>query len=195
MGTRNLVCVVKDGEYKVAQYGQWDGYFMGQGVTVCEFLQSADMDTFRKALDDVEYITEAEEKACWEEFDTDDSGWVTLEVSDKFGSKYPELSRDTGAGVLQLIYDGDATKLGDSLSFAGDSLMCEFAYVVNMDTEMLEIYQGFNKVALDLTERFISAPARDGYKPVKHLRDIPFHEATAQAMQDLENEMNEDYDE
>ena len=26
MGTRNLTCVFKDGEYKVAQYGQWDGY-------------------------------------------------------------------------------------------------------------------------------------------------------------------------
>jgi hypothetical protein len=151
------------------------------------------MDSFRKALDDVEYITEAEEKARWDEFGDNESGWVTLEVSDKFASKYPELSRDTGAGVLQLIYDG-ATKLGDSLSFAGDSLMCEFAYVVNMDTEMLEIYQGFNKAPLDLSERFASASARDGYKPVKHLRDIPFHEATVQAMQDLENEMNEDYD-
>jgi hypothetical protein len=151
------------------------------------------MDAFRDMLDDVEYITEAEEKTRWEEFDTDGSGWVTLDVSDKFGSKYPELSRDTGAGVLQLIYDGDATQLGDSLSFAGDSLFCEFAYVVNMDTEMLEIYQGYNKEPLDLSERFISMPARDEYKPVKHLRDIPFHEATVQAMQDLENEMNEDY--
>jgi len=26
MGTRNLTCVMKDGQYKVAQYGQWDGY-------------------------------------------------------------------------------------------------------------------------------------------------------------------------
>ena len=26
MGTRNLTAVFMDGEYKVAQYGQWDGY-------------------------------------------------------------------------------------------------------------------------------------------------------------------------
>ena len=38
MGTRNLVCVVKGGEYKVAQYGQWDGYPTGQGETIVEFL-------------------------------------------------------------------------------------------------------------------------------------------------------------
>ena len=26
MGTRNLTVVYLDGQYKVAQYGQWDGY-------------------------------------------------------------------------------------------------------------------------------------------------------------------------
>lgn len=26
MGTRNLTVVYIDGKYKVAQYGQWDGY-------------------------------------------------------------------------------------------------------------------------------------------------------------------------
>lgn len=26
MGTRHLTAVVIDGDYKVAQYGQWDGY-------------------------------------------------------------------------------------------------------------------------------------------------------------------------
>lgn len=31
MGTRNLTAVYLDGQYKVAQYGQWDGYPEGQG--------------------------------------------------------------------------------------------------------------------------------------------------------------------
>lgn len=32
MGTRNPTAVVLDGEYKLAQYGQWDGFPSGQGL-------------------------------------------------------------------------------------------------------------------------------------------------------------------
>ena len=39
MGTRHLTCVVKDGDYKVAQYGQWDGYPSGQGIDILTFLR------------------------------------------------------------------------------------------------------------------------------------------------------------
>ena len=39
MGTRNLTAVFIDGEYKVAQYGQWDGYPGGQGMTALHFLR------------------------------------------------------------------------------------------------------------------------------------------------------------
>ena len=30
MGTRHLIAVQLDGEYKIAQYGQWDGYPEGK---------------------------------------------------------------------------------------------------------------------------------------------------------------------
>lgn len=38
MGTRHLIAAVIDGEYKIAQYGQWDGDPEGQGLTVLDFL-------------------------------------------------------------------------------------------------------------------------------------------------------------
>lgn len=46
MGTRHLICVQHNNEYKVAKYGQWDGYPSGQGAGILEFLKGS----FNKAL-------------------------------------------------------------------------------------------------------------------------------------------------
>lgn len=44
MGTRNLTMVInKEGEKKIAQYGQWDGYPSGVGVGVLNFLRNKDL--------------------------------------------------------------------------------------------------------------------------------------------------------
>ncbi len=48
-GTRNLTCVVVGGEYKVAQYGQWDGYPSGQGLTALNFLRGMDREAFYRS--------------------------------------------------------------------------------------------------------------------------------------------------
>ena len=39
MGTRHLICAISDDEYRIAQYGQWDGYPEGQGAAILEFLK------------------------------------------------------------------------------------------------------------------------------------------------------------
>ena len=39
MGTRNLTMVISNGKTKVAQYGQWDGYPDGQGMTALSTLK------------------------------------------------------------------------------------------------------------------------------------------------------------
>ena len=48
MGTRNLTTVIKNSETKVAQYGQWDGYPGGQGLTALKFLLKTDLSEFSK---------------------------------------------------------------------------------------------------------------------------------------------------
>jgi hypothetical protein len=39
MGTRNLTAVYFKGEFRIAQYGQWDGYISGSGWGILEFLK------------------------------------------------------------------------------------------------------------------------------------------------------------
>lgn len=170
MGTRNLVCVVLDGKMKVAQYGQWDGYLEGQGKTVINFIgKQMKLTAFKKAVRECRWLTEAEVRETWVKAgDKPDnkSGMVNMEVSDRHSELFPALSRDTCGQILRLIQDGKVERnvklksgkwgrkiftvtpprgLQDSASFAADSLFCEWAYVVDLDNKVLEIYRGFNK--------------------------------------------------
>lgn len=179
MGTRHLITVVKDGGYKVAQYGQWDGYLGGQGCMICEFLQERmDLDRFKVALDKCRFLTQSEidelNKTDWH-------------------STHGYLSRDTGANILDVIQDNDGVCLVDQLNFAGDSLFCEWAYVVDMDNEILEIYEGFNKKPLSDCERFFGFKTEDNdYEPVKLVAKYAFKDATVDNILKLSEELSED---
>lgn len=167
MGTRHLIAVVHKGEYKVAQYGQWDGNPAGQGDTVLDFLHSVSLDKFRKKLDTlVSWITPEEEK--------------TVEATKDWAKVYPHLSRDAGAGVLEMIMDSDEPlTLQSTIGFVGDSLFCEYAYLLDLDNNILEFYNGFNK--MPVTEgRFLSndktldQPNNKEYHPVVLVKKYDF---------------------
>jgi len=142
MGTRNLTMVISKGETKIAQYGQWDGYPSGQGATGLKFLNNYNLNKFKQAVDELSFYTEEE--------------LTEINKEENPLKKYPYLSRDTGAEILQAVYDGKAKKLINRETFAADSLFCEYAYVVDLDKNTFEIYEGFNQEQLAETERFFS---------------------------------------
>jgi hypothetical protein len=114
MGTRNLTIVHLEGEYKVAQYGQWDGYPSGNGVKVLEFLRKRlktkkANKTFRANVKAASFITDAE---------VDDINERCKSGALKDWTKeYPQLSRDMGADILDFILDQPpGVKLRDSLT-------------------------------------------------------------------------------
>jgi hypothetical protein len=132
MGTRNLTMVVKDGEFKIAQYGQFDGYPSGSGFIVLNFLKTAKLDVFAEKLKNLRWLTDA---------DCD-----VVNATENWKTVYPELSRNTGAMILEMVYESEKEMLlKDSKSFAGDSLFCEWAYLIDLDNNTLEVYRGFNK--------------------------------------------------
>ena len=87
MGTRNLTAVFIGGQYKVAQYGQWDGYPEGNGKKILEFLKSLtkkDFKIFKAKCQATQWISEDESKKQWLECGADPKNdWVTMDVSDK----------------------------------------------------------------------------------------------------------------
>lgn len=184
MGTRNLTCVFLDGEYKIAQYGQWDGYPSGQGATALEFLRgivaAGTLGQFADRVRSTSAITADEYKALWVECGANpDSDFVAWEVGKKFAARYPHLSRDAGAEILSMVFAGTATKLQRQVEFSGDSLFCEWCYVVDLDRGTFEVFKGFNKMPLQPGDRFFGQPVdKSEYEPVRlvksyHLSALP----------------------
>lgn len=181
MGTRNLTAVFYNGEYKVAQYGQWDGYPDGVGIAVLEFIRAVDIKEFKKKLSKVRFITE-EEKST---FHIKYPDWV---------ERFPHLSRDAGAKILKYVMHG-ATDLKNSINFAGDSLFCEWCYVIDLDKGTLEVFKGFNKK--EITEgRFKSndknLEINKEYHPVKLwksylLKKLPTNKKFLEELEDKES--------
>lgn len=150
MGTRHLIGVISDGRYKVAQYGQWDGYIKGgQGEEVLSFLSTANLDTFKEKLKNCYFVLDSQIRDMYVSVgDSPDnkSGFVSMEISNAFKEKYPSLSRDTGAKILTMIYEStENIPLQNSKTFLKDSTFCEFAYVIDLDKECLICYASGNK--------------------------------------------------
>lgn len=156
MGTRNLTVVRIDGEYKVAQYGQWDGYPDGQGMTALHFLRDKmDLERFKAALRKCSYISAEELTTLWKQYGADDQGFVSMKGSEAMKRDHPEFSRDTGADILEIIQNHlDGMKLQDQLPFAADGLFCEWAWVVDFDAGTFEGFEGFNQTPLSEDDRF-----------------------------------------
>lgn len=172
MGTRHLTCVVKDGEYKVAQYGQWDGYPSGQGIDILTFLrEELNRNVFLSNLSQIFQPTEEQIKAWWLEVGHDmenSGGFVDHTIAKQFSKNHPSLSRDTGGEILSLIQDAsEPLPVCIYTEFAADSLFCEWAYVVDFDKNTFEVFEGFNKEPLDEGERFYGM-ACDGFNKNYH---------------------------
>ena len=142
MGTRNLTVVYMDGEYRVAQYGQWDGYPEGQGLVCLRFLENDFVEhKFRTNLRKLKMVETDEERKA-----------LDILYKDKWPN---EFSRDTGAKILKMIQDGNVESgfLINNISFAsqGD---CEWAWVLDLDKRTFGGYEGWNKTPLTQNDRF-----------------------------------------
>jgi hypothetical protein len=174
MGTRHLIAVQKNNEYKVAQYGQWDGYLSGQGNSILNFFNQNDLEAFRAKVDNCFFGTQDQIDEAYAPYTND--GWMTMEQSNAFSkSEFAHLSRNTGADILDVIIkSNEPLILSDQIDFANDSLFCEYAYVIDLDKDILEVYQGFNTEPLPEGARFTGVAKEDGdYQAVKLAASFP----------------------
>lgn len=149
MGTRHLIVVQKNGEYKVAQYGQFDGYPRFQGIRVLNFAKNLNNLRFRAEFEDKVSALEFASIDYINEIVTQDPNWE---------ESHPELSRNTSAEILSLIMENPrGMKVLNDIDFAQDSSFCEWVYVIDLDSNTFECYKGFNSHRLSPKDRFYSA--------------------------------------
>ena len=171
MGTRHLIAVQLDGEYKIAQYGQWDGYPEGKGVDVLHFLRNRmDEEKFKVALRRSSFISDKAlnklGKACGLQAD----GMILLTDMDTMKRHHPEFHRDTSAKILDLVQSRpNGMQLENSIRFAADGLFCEWAWVIDFDKRTFEGYRGFGSDPLTEQDRFyfLRDFEQNGYSGVK----------------------------
>ena len=185
MGTRHLIMAVKDGKTRLAQYGQWDGYPSGQGVDVLKFVSSKQRRAkLSKVLDKVQFLTQADLDRGYEKVGVQKGAFgLNKKQSDSFNRMFPLLSRDHGANILTLLLSADKPQLVNSEEFAGDSLFCEWAYVIDFDKQTFEVYKGFNtSEPLDKHDRFFGTKNDNKkYYPIKMIADWKFDEIPSRA--------------
>lgn len=133
MGTRGLTKVISGGKTIVAQYGQWDHYPAGQGLTCYYFLQDDNnIAALRKAA--IYYPTDEQINELIAEF-MGDEDVLSYEKGQEFNAKYPSLTRDTGAEILRVLANSDSpVPLQLDTEFENDALFCEGIYEINLDT-------------------------------------------------------------
>jgi hypothetical protein len=169
MGTRNVTMVIsKEGETKIAQYGQWDGGPSVNGKKILEFLLSADMKRFENRVSKLSWLSP--EQAMRIDQDKD---WV---------EHYPYLSRDCGTEILSAVCYGKMkismgfqktaivdtpviVGLTNNEEFIADGLSCEWAYVIDLKKQTFEVYKGRNQKPLSKSQRFHKLLGEDGYQP------------------------------
>ena len=117
MGTRHLQTVItKEGETKIRQYGQWDGYPSGQGIDILKYLRSGDLDKYHENLCKIPLITKKQGK--------------TVDRDPQWAINYPYLSRDCGARIHKMIEDG-IVKFVDFISVLEAHKWCEGFYTID----------------------------------------------------------------
>ncbi len=173
MGTRGLVCVQKGGEYKVAQYGQYDTDPEYRGFNILKFLNNVNLKVLESDISECIFYTEEQLQDILSEYKP---GTMI------FGAPWHrELCGITFEEILSLIVFGNVRSLENSINFAQQSLHCEWGYVIDFDKRTFEVYKGFNKKNLTKKDRFYKGKSIEEYKPIKlavsySLDDLPTEE-------------------
>lgn len=166
MGTRGLYGIRKAGVDKVT-YNHFDSYPEYLGSNILKFCMNNNKDQLTELFNKIELVgnekpTEEQKKVCKRNRWFDDA--VSLQTDDDWYC----LLRET-QGDLEVLKHADKAYMIDNHDFIKDSLFCEYAYIINLDRNVLEVWIGCQKKP-DQKNRYGTQQDEYGYYPCKLIR-------------------------
>lgn len=142
MGTRGAVGFKLD-QKEVIFYNHYDSYPEVLGQETVDYVHSVDnWDEIRDMVNGFVQVNEGDKPTAEQKAWAYKLGTVNLSVSDRSDNDWYCLAREAQGNIALQLELGFGTLAND---FVRDSLFCEFAYIINLDTMELEFYEGFNK--------------------------------------------------
>ena len=154
MSTRNLTVIYKDGEIKLSQYGQWDGYFDYAGEQFHQFVRknvkgtkygtkreyNYRLEQFKEKVDMLKPIPQAKLDKIYKMVEPLNAGMNGFTLP--FDNVLPMFSCNTGVKILDIINNLKSYEFRDGDKFpvvltgaTGGIFRIEFAYAVDLDNE------------------------------------------------------------
>lgn len=184
MGTRGLVGWVVDGEVKVS-YNHWDSYPSYLGDRVFAYVQERidTVETWKQRVRDVVLLHDEDAPATDELIEKARAlGLIDTEVgAPRTPGQRPDLYQCLRGAQGRLDLYEEVGYMVDSVQFAQDSVFCEWAWLVNLDEGVVEVFVGFQSEAHD-RGRFagpvkqVSEFDRNPHAPIALLTAVPFTE-------------------
>lgn len=143
MGTRGYMGIKKKGELK-GSYNHCDSYFEGLGNDIIQSINNipADkrIDRLNEVFDRIELVDEKSTPTSEQIDYCIENDLVNLSVSSKSTDEWYCLLREA-QGKLNLYINNNIKYMLNGNDFLKDELWCEYAYIINLDTNKLEIYE------------------------------------------------------
>ena len=183
MGTRGLYGFRKNGVDKTT-YNHFDSYPDYLGKIMVEFCQKTYIEEMNEIFDRIVLVKEGSKPTqkqisdCIEYYDGS--------VSNQTPEDWYCLLRDAQGNPN--VYKHGLKYMIDNQSFIKDSLFCEYAYIINLDTNCLEFWVGFQKEP-DEENRY-GTEKEDGYYPCKLVEKFSFSDMDTQDIEDIVKDMN-----
>lgn len=190
MGTRGCYGLRKDGEDKLT-YNHHDSYPTWLGQNMVDFIKSTSIEEMNKIFDKIVLVKDNDMPS--------DEELILWKLTEKIGTEKFDwywLLRDT-QGDLSYYKQDDTKYMVDNQGFIKDSLFCEWAYIVNLDTNELEVYRGFQTEPHTnrYTDYVYDSGSGDKYYPCKLITTYPLGNIPDGVMEELENKINREYEE